>query len=126
MGHARTWEQFLLLAPVVTCLILTFGVLWGVLAACLVSIAYPLVKRRFELRNGQFVFLIFTSATLFTVGVLLPAVDGYPTLRNRLYGAHVAAWPRTGELAMKVHRNLLDPSIVLAALVTVAIVCVLS
>jgi len=98
VGHARAWEQFLLLAPVVVCLILAFGALWGALAVCLISIAYPLVKRRFELRDGKFVFLIFISAALLLWAYFFPLWTGIPLsetgymARMWLHGQGLASW----------------------------------
>ena len=97
-GAARRWEHFVLLAPLLPCLILGLGVVWGGFAACSISIVYLLLRRRAEDWEGKFVCLIFLSATLLVFAYFLPLWMGIPlseagyTARMWLHGRGLASW----------------------------------
>jgi dolichyl-phosphate-mannose-protein mannosyltransferase len=97
-GGARRWEHIVLLAPLLPCLILGLGVVWGGFAACSISIVYLLMRRRPEGYDGKFVCLIFMSATLLLFAYFFPLWMGIPlseagyTARIWLHGQGLASW----------------------------------
>ena len=97
-GSARRWEHLALSAPVVLCLFLAFGLIWGGLATCLISIVYLILTRRSEGRDGKFVFLIFLFGTVLVFTYFLPFWIGVPiseaayTARMWLHGTGRASW----------------------------------
>jgi dolichyl-phosphate-mannose-protein mannosyltransferase len=97
-GKAPRWEQLLLLAPVFSCLILSFGVVWGALAACSVLIAYLSLSRYFPVSEGKFVCLIFLFLTLFLFAYFFPLWTSIPvskaayTARMWLHGQGLVSW----------------------------------
>jgi dolichyl-phosphate-mannose-protein mannosyltransferase len=97
-GSARRWEHLALSAPVVLCLFLAVGVVWGGLATCATSIVYIFLTRRPGVSDGKFVFLIFTSATLLVFAYFFPFWTGIPiseagyTARMWLHGTGLASW----------------------------------
>ena len=97
-GGARRWEHLLLSAPVLLCLILALGVVWGGFAACLISIVYAVLTRRSEGSDGKFVFLVFTFAILSIFVYFLPLWTAIPlsesgyAARMWLHGTGAASW----------------------------------
>ena len=97
-GGARRWEHILLTAPVLLCLLLAFGLVWGGVAACLISIVYIVLTRRAEGSDGKFVFLIFMAATIWLFVYFLPLWTAIPlsqsgyAARMWLHGAGLASW----------------------------------
>jgi dolichyl-phosphate-mannose--protein O-mannosyl transferase len=98
MGSARCWEQLILLAPVVICLILAFGVQWGVMIACSIAIVYLFLAHSPEGRDAKFVCLTFASATLwfcvyfFPLWTCIPLSQAGYTARMWLRGPGLVNW----------------------------------
>jgi len=97
-GNARRWEHFLLLAPLLPCLILGLKPIWAGLAAFSILIAYLVLSRRLEGSDGKFVCLIFVFITLLTFVYFLPlwidiplSQTGYAS-RMWLNGQGLASW----------------------------------
>jgi dolichyl-phosphate-mannose-protein mannosyltransferase len=97
-GNARRWEHFLLLAPLLPCLILGLKLMWAGLAIFSISIAYLVLSRRLEGWDGKFVCLIFAFVTLLTFVYFLPlwmdiplSQTGYAS-RMWLNGQGLASW----------------------------------
>jgi len=97
-GGARRWEHLVLLAPLLPCLILGLGVVWGGFTACSISIVYLLLMRRAEGYDGRFVCLIFMSAAVLLFAYFFPLWIGMPlsqsgyTARMWLHGQGLASW----------------------------------
>ncbi len=97
-GGARRWEHLVLLVPLLPCLTLGLGVVWGGVAACSISIVYLLLTRHSEGYDGKFVCLIFTSAAVLLFAYFLPVWIGMPiseagyTARMWLHDQELANW----------------------------------
>ncbi|MGB8364358.1 MAG: phospholipid carrier-dependent glycosyltransferase [Rhizomicrobium sp.] len=97
-GSARRWEHLVLLAPILPCLILGLGVVWGGFAAGSISIVYLLLWRGPEGYDGKFVCLIFISAAILLFAYFSPLWMGIPlsqagyTARMWLHGQGLASW----------------------------------
>jgi dolichyl-phosphate-mannose-protein mannosyltransferase len=97
-GSARRWEHFVLLVPLLPCLILGLGVAWGVVVACSISIGYALMRRYPDGWDGRYVCLVFAAATLLIYTYFFPLWFGIPlseaaySSRMWLNGQGLASW----------------------------------
>jgi dolichyl-phosphate-mannose-protein mannosyltransferase len=97
-GGARRWEHLALLTPILPCLVLGLGFLWGGLTACSILVVYAVLVRQSAAYEGKFVCSMFMIATLLIFAYFLPmwmatplSQPGYKA-RMWLNGPGLASW----------------------------------